>query len=221
MKQILNHLFLVLTFVISLSGNAQDVATTKIISSSNQWQFDKPQGYVYIHLNQNSSLEKSLVASHYSIYFNENKDYLPSFSTQLYLASFYHMDLFTNYEIGFLRKEGKISDTSSTTSYDYQSTELLALPISLGLNLNFAYGSWFQPFIKYALETMPYRLSSSLTSAEEQGSIESQKFGLGIKLNPFSSGLSLEGSLARRENFKNNKYYHNSEFYSLGMGWIF
>lgn len=221
MKQILKLLSLLLTFVISVSIYAEEVATTKIISSSNQWQFDKPQGYVYINANQNSALTKNLLVSHYSIYFNEDSNYLPSFSTQLLLANFNNFDLFTNYEIGFLRKEGKISDTSSSTSYDYQSTELLALPISLGLNLNFSYATWFQPFLKYALETMPYRLSSSLTSAEEQGSIESQKFGIGIKINPFSTGFSIEGSLARRENFKNNKYYHNSEFYSLGMGWIF
>lgn len=221
MKQILKLLSLLLTFVISFPTYSEEVETTKIISSSNQWQFDKPQGYVYINLNKNSALETNLMVSHYSIYFNEDSNYLPSFSTQLFLANYSHFDLFTNYEIGFLRKEGKISDTNSSTSYDYQSTELLGLPISLGLNLNFSYLTWCQPFFKYALETLPYRLSSSLTSAEEQGSIESQKFGVGIKINPFSSGFSLEGTLARRENFKSNKYYHNSEVYSLGMGWIF
>ena len=107
------------------------------------------------------------------------------------------------------------------TNYTYQNSELLALPLSLGLGLIIDWDFFLQPLFKMRLQTIPYRVSSSLTSAETEGHSEASQLSLGLRCKTFLSNLTIEAMYNNRKNFGESKIFKNNNFSSLGLGWVF
>ena len=114
-----NKYLILLLFIITWlpnQGRAETEATQNVFTNSNQWKFDKPQGFVGINLANSNIIQPSLDLNNFQIHFEDKNTNYPSIETELIFYNTKILSFFSDYSIGFLRKEGLISGLTNGTN---------------------------------------------------------------------------------------------------------
>jgi opacity protein-like surface antigen len=192
-------------FLFAVGHSSSAFAEVENVSSlpySYQWTFERSNSFLYLQYGELtlgspilSSSGPQMGAGLYSNFQGTRVgmvgvDY---FSNILYFApatssSFLRrLALEGRYALGFGEKEGKLLDSSVALS-NAGKTSLLLVSGSVGLGLQYEATSWFQPYLTAGIRPYFYRVSATLSGAENENTSLLYDLSLGAHFPLFFSG---------------------------------
>jgi len=175
-------------------GTREADDTVRIIGTlpySNQWTFERPSNYLYFNYDQQTLSSQAIHVSHFDSKYNSNKMNIFSldyFSKLFDLADplgdsfFRRFALWGRYKVGFGMQSGAVIDDNTSTTLPAEKSSLLVLIGQVQLNFAYNWSEWVQPYIGFDYKPYYFRNTSSMSSAESEGSSAMYGPALGVQL---------------------------------------
>ena len=208
--------------VLSPKARAQSASTHGAIPSSNQAQFDDATSSVYLGVQQTGLLPAAWEASHFSIGLEQQrKNYFDlDLLTNVYRGT--NTSLWVDYGVGFLTAKGSVFDLKNNAALDAEVAGLVVLPLRLGLQLHLDVWHALVPFVGIQGTEYLYRLSSSMSGAEDQGDFSTFGAVAGVELNAKAvTNASLIVELIQQTFLKPLAGGSTGIDFLAGLGWSF
>jgi hypothetical protein len=148
------------------------------LPSSNQWLYDRPSSFIYLGFDNLVLKSPSLQIDHFtsnlgSPHFNFFS--LASFMRLFSLAPpennsiFGQFSFWGQFSVGLGSRDGSLYDNSMGTALPAESSNVLALFGSVGVQFVYDYLNFFKPYVGMSTTWYGYRHSSSMSGAVSQG----------------------------------------------------
>jgi hypothetical protein len=171
------------------SGKLVGQTSSEFLPKSNQSLYDEATSGVYFGAQRTGLWPQQWDVGHFSVLFPEQTKTYFELDLQTRIQRGESLSAWVDYGIGFVYQAGRLYDQTHSSFLDSENSSLAALPLRLGLLEHYDSLHYLVPFVGVQATETFYRLSSSLSGAENQGSF--------LTYGP-AAGLQLRG-----ENFLN------------------
>jgi len=179
---------------LSSIGNRDSDDSVRVIGNlpySNQWVYERSSSFLYLNYDSETLASGTINVSHFQTQYSSPRFNLLSldfFSRILTLAdplgsSFLRkFSFWGRYKVGFGIAEGSLVDLTGAINLPAEKSSLLVLEGGVALTLVYDWSEWVQPFIGVNFKPYYFRNTSSMTTAETEGSANLYGPSIGVHL---------------------------------------
>ncbi|MGZ3773625.1 MAG: hypothetical protein ACXVCY_06615 [Pseudobdellovibrionaceae bacterium] len=197
-------------------------STPSVFSQSNQWHFDNSIGFIQFSVEKTDSFVKSFDTARFRSTFDSGRWSQFQFDSQTNFAQKSLASFWYNYSVGLLQQSGQLYDINNQLNLPLENTNILSIPLKLGLEIQADWWRWISPSLGYSVGMQNFRISSSMSGAEMLGTFYYHGPVARIKVLIPSTHLAVSAQWTHKSFMGGDgQYFQQSDDYAMGVGWLY